>query len=110
MTRWQLRERVRLQDRLDEEQEEADAAGTDEEAPALTLAQAAEAYLQTVTSMPSYESRTHDLNAWVKALGPRRIDALLADDFARTWDGWRKAGRAVNTLNHRRTALLSAAA
>lgn len=101
MERWQRRTRVALENALAD-----DAPPPPPAAPPLTLAAAAAAYLATVRSMPSYESRTHDLQAWVRALGPRPVTTLTAAMLAETWDGWRKAGRAANTLNHRRTALL----
>lgn len=101
MERWQRRTRVALEDDL----AAAPAPQAKAESP-LTLAAAATAYLATVRSMPSYESRTHDLQAWVRALGPRSVATLTAADLAEVWDGWRKEGRAANTLNHRRTALL----
>jgi integrase len=74
---------------------------------ARTLDEAAQAYLLTVTAMPSYESRAADLLAWRRALGHVRLDALTVRDLLTTANGWRKAGAAVSTLNHRRTALVA---
>lgn len=81
-------------------------AARDPKAPE-TFIDAATAYLKTVTAMPSYESRCHDLRAWVKQIGPRAVRDLSHRDLVGTWNGWRAAGVAPSTLNHRRTALLS---
>lgn len=70
-----------------------------------TLAQAADAYLETITAMPSYDSRRHDLAAWTQALGEVPVADLTPRDLLSTWNTWRHEGRAVSTLQHRLTAL-----
>lgn len=98
MQRWQRRTRVALEDHA--------PAAVVPDLSEQTLQDCADTYLQTVTAMPSYEARRHDLGAWLPLLGPRPVASLTAADLAGAWNGWKAAGRAANTLNHRRTALL----
>lgn len=71
-----------------------------------TLAQAAKAYLKTISAMPSADTRGHDLRAWVAVLGDVPVTSLTARDLAGVWNTWRAKPFAASTLNHRRTALL----
>jgi len=109
MRAWQEAARTQLR----AEAEAAAEAEADATPPAptpgapLTLAAAAEAYLATVTAMPSYVSRAADLRAWTQALGDVPLPDLTAHDLLATVNGWRRDGLAVSTLNHRRTALLA---
>jgi len=102
MRAWQEAAKVRLRATADADAELQPRAG-----PAQTLEEAAHAYLLTVTAMPSYESRCADVLAWRRALGHVRLDALTVRDLLTTVNTWRKAGTAVSTLNHRRTALVA---
>lgn len=72
-----------------------------------TLAEAADAYLDTVTAMASYESRCHDLCAWTKVLGHYPLTSLRPVHLLALWNTWKKKGVAVSTRLHRRTALLA---
>lgn len=105
MREWQERARVALRLQRDAGPVAGLTPATAPEADP-TLAQAADAYLETVTAMPSYASRRHDLLAWVRALGDTRVDALTARDLLLVWNGWRAGKVAASTLQHRRTALL----
>jgi len=102
MAAWQRRTRIQLEDALAADPPPAAAP----DLPPDTLEAAAARYLATITAMPSADSRGHDLRAWTAVLGHRPVASLTADDVAGVVNGWRGAGLAANTLNHRRTALL----
>jgi integrase len=103
MKAWQESARTRLRAGID-----ADAEVRKAPPPAtpLTLNDAAEKYLLTVTAMDSYESRAADLLAWRRAIGHTPIADLSANTLQLTWNDWVHAKVAKSTLNHRRTALL----
>ncbi|MGV3518167.1 tyrosine-type recombinase/integrase [Luteitalea sp.] len=83
------------------------AAQAEEPAGPGTLEEAATSYLTTVTAMPSYDSRCHDLRAWTKVLGQYPLTALRPVHLLALWNTWKKKGVAVSTRLHRRTALLA---
>jgi len=104
---WQDAARTRLRAELDADAERQPLTAAD--AP-LTLEDAAETYLRTVTAMPSYESRAADLLAWTRALGHFALLDLTPHQLKVTWNGWVKLLVSKSTLNHRRTALVQCVA
>jgi integrase len=76
--------------------------------PDSTLAEDVRLYLELVRSMPSFRDRKDDLDRWVRVLGrDRDRKALTALDIGAQLEQWRQDGYAPNTVNHRRTALMS---
>jgi integrase len=72
-----------------------------------TLAGDVEAYLATVTAMPSWGSRRSDLRAWLPRFGDRsRLELATAELNAQLHE-WREADVAAVTCNHRRQALIA---
>lgn len=70
-----------------------------------TLAQWTRDYLKGKTSMPSYEARRADAEAWLPAFGDRAPLSLTKNELRQQMNTWHEAGVAGSTLNHRKTAL-----
>jgi site-specific recombinase XerC len=70
-----------------------------------TLAADAIEYLKGVTSMPSFDARRADLQAWLSAFGTRPRLSLTKSELQQQMNTWREAGVAGSTLNHRKQAL-----
>ncbi len=70
-----------------------------------TLAADAATYLASVTSMPSYEARRADLEAWLPRFGQRARPSLTVQELKQQLNDWAEAGYAASTINHRRQAL-----
>lgn len=70
-----------------------------------TLAQWTRDYLKGKTSMPSYEARRADAEAWLPAFGERAPLSLSKNELQQQMNAWHEAGVAGSTLNHRKTAL-----
>lgn len=70
-----------------------------------TLAQWTRDYLKGKTSMPSYEARRADAEAWLHAFGERAPLSLTKNELQQQMNAWHEAGVAGSTLNHRKTAL-----
>lgn len=69
------------------------------------LAADAEAYLASVTSMPSYKARRADLEAWLPVYGHRHRHSLTHQELTAQLNTWVEQGVADSTINHRRQAL-----
>ncbi len=70
-----------------------------------TLAQWTRDYLKGKTSMPSFEARRADAEAWHPAFGERAPASLTKNELQQQMNTWHEAGVAGSTLNHRKTAL-----
>jgi site-specific recombinase XerC len=62
-------------------------------------------YLKGVTSMPSYEGRRADAEAWILDFGDRDPRSITRVELQQQMTAWRAAKVAGSTLNHRKTAL-----
>jgi integrase len=96
---WQVRTRRLLEQPVDETVTVGGNAGT--------LRADGTRYLATVTSMPSYEARRADLEAWMPMFGHRATHSLMSQELNLQLDTWASATPpvAASTLNHRRQAL-----
>jgi site-specific recombinase XerC len=70
-----------------------------------TLRQWTRDYLKGKTSMPSFEARRADAEAWLPAFGDREPSSLTKNELQQQMNTWHEAGVAGSTLNHRKTAL-----
>jgi site-specific recombinase XerC len=72
-----------------------------------TLAADIRDYLKGVTSMPSYEARRADAEAWIPAFGDRDRLTITKNELQLQMNTWHEAGVAGSTLAHRKTALVA---
>ena len=70
-----------------------------------TLADWIRQSLESVTSMPSYEARRADSEAWIPTLGQRDPRSILPREITTQLNLWAEQGYAASTLNHRRQAI-----
>lgn len=101
MQRWQEATRVAMRDALDADQAAQPHAGDEP----VTLADACTLFQPIIDQKPNHDSYAPNLDCWRRALGTVRLSDLTPRHLRLLWATWEQSF-AVNTLNHRRQALL----
>lgn len=63
--------------------------------------------LKTVQAMPTFKTRTVDIERWAAIFRNRSRASITTGEIDEQLQAWRDEGYAASTVNHRRTALMS---